>query len=327
MNRRGGTALSLVAHLLGERDQAGGIEIEDRLGVRLLALLGIVAGEAQDVRNARRTGAQQVALQRDAIAVAHGELQDRVQPQFDHAQGDDEAGDMGLGGRPVGHVDRVGQADQRLQPSELRGEVGRRRRRRLRRHGEMARRQYPLQPPAALALRSLVAHTLLLTFYSLMGHLNAPPGRGERPCTKALGSPAERDHIPFMIPISFRSGRLRAALAAPLIALPVLAALSAQAQAEWVYRTVRVCEPTNRYVQRCKPVRSCKTNYRYESRWCATCRPPRQKTERVPFRVCATQTQCRRVAVRGQSCRNVQRRVWVRNPKIIPDKVPPAKDD
>lgn len=111
-----------------------------------------------------------------------------------------------------------------------------------------------------------------------------------------------------------------------LVLAPVMTT-AAPAQAEWVYRTVRVCEPRNRYVQRCAPVRQCDTKYRYESVLCSTCRPQRHKSRRVPYKVCYTQTRCRREVVTGKSCRNVQRRVWVENPKRIPEKVPPAQDD
>ena len=111
------------------------------------------------------------------------------------------------------------------------------------------------------------------------------------------------------------------------VAALLLAGMAATAQAEWVYRTVRVCEPVTRSVQRCQPVRTCQTSYRFESRYCSTCNPPRQEMKRVPYQACAMQTQCRRETVTSQRCRNEQRRVWVQNPKVIPKKVPPVPAD
>ena len=59
-------------------DQRSGIDVEHRLGVGLIAGLGIVAGEQQKVTDAERGGAHQVALEREAVSVAAGELQDRL---------------------------------------------------------------------------------------------------------------------------------------------------------------------------------------------------------------------------------------------------------
>ena len=54
------------------------IDVEDRLGLGLVAGLGIVAGEDQEVLDAERGGAHQFALQRDAVLVAAGELEHRL---------------------------------------------------------------------------------------------------------------------------------------------------------------------------------------------------------------------------------------------------------
>jgi hypothetical protein len=115
-------------------------------------------------------------------------------------------------------------------------------------------------------------------------------------------------------------------LAGLALLLPVLAAPPG-AQAEWQYRTVRECKPVNRNVQRCRPVRKCETKYRYANVRCASCIPPRMQNKRIPYQVCATQEQCRREAVTTQHCRDVQKRVWVRNPERIPDKVQPPQND
>ena len=49
--------------------QRHGVQIEDGLGLRMVTQLGVVAGEAQNVVNAKHGGAQQVRLQGDAVAL------------------------------------------------------------------------------------------------------------------------------------------------------------------------------------------------------------------------------------------------------------------
>lgn len=126
--------------------------------------------------------------------------------------------------------------------------------------------------------------------------------------------------------VGMMSGSARTVLSIGVAAL-LIAGAPGVTSAEWVYRTVRVCEPVTRSVQRCQPVRTCQTSYRFETRYCSTCNPPRQELKRVPYRACAMQTQCRRETVTSQRCRNEQRRVWVQNPKIIPEKVPTVPAD
>jgi hypothetical protein len=81
----------------------------NRFGLRLVTLLGVVAMKAKDVRDAERRGAQQIALQRHSIAVAHRELQHRL----DAVLRQDCSGGQRRHMRPrpgtVGDVDRVGQ--------------------------------------------------------------------------------------------------------------------------------------------------------------------------------------------------------------------------
>ena len=60
---------------LGERAR---IEIEHRLGLRLVAGVRVVAAQQQEIADAHRGGAHEIALERDAVAVAAGELKDRL---------------------------------------------------------------------------------------------------------------------------------------------------------------------------------------------------------------------------------------------------------
>ena len=62
----------------GGREQRVGIQVEDRLGIGLIAGARIVAPQRQHVAHALCGGADQQTLQRDAIAVAAGELQHRL---------------------------------------------------------------------------------------------------------------------------------------------------------------------------------------------------------------------------------------------------------
>ena len=59
-------------------EQRAEFQVEDGLGVGLVAGLGIVAGEREQVDEAECGGADQLALQRDAVAVAACELKDRL---------------------------------------------------------------------------------------------------------------------------------------------------------------------------------------------------------------------------------------------------------
>ena len=59
-------------------DQRARIEIEHRLGVGLVARARIVAAQHQQIADAERRRAEQIALQREPVAVAAGELQHRL---------------------------------------------------------------------------------------------------------------------------------------------------------------------------------------------------------------------------------------------------------
>ena len=83
------------------------VEIEHRLGLRMVAAAHTVAGEAQHVADAHRGAAQDVALDRDPVAVAardlhHGRVADARQQRADG-----EARHVAVGAAAVRCVDRV----------------------------------------------------------------------------------------------------------------------------------------------------------------------------------------------------------------------------
>ena len=86
-------------------EQRDGVQVENGLGLGMVAQLGVVAGEAEQVLNAQGGGAQQVRLQGDAVTVAAGHLEDGGEAGVLQ----DLAGGHGAqthdGGLVIGHVD------------------------------------------------------------------------------------------------------------------------------------------------------------------------------------------------------------------------------
>ena len=68
----------------------------------------------QKVAGAKRGGAHQIGRQRNAVAVAAGDLQHRLMAVPDEQCGRGEARHGGAGGGGVGNIDRVDQAFERL---------------------------------------------------------------------------------------------------------------------------------------------------------------------------------------------------------------------
>ena len=128
---------------------APAVEVVHRLRVGLVAGLRIVAGEHQDVADAERCGAEDVALQREAVAVAAGHLEDRLDAVLNQEVRGGEAGQVHLGARAVGDVDRGGEAFQRQRAAQELGRVGRDRRRDLRGDDEIAAAQPRLRGGSA----------------------------------------------------------------------------------------------------------------------------------------------------------------------------------
>ena len=108
------------------------IEIEHRLGIGLIAGARIVAAQHQQIAHADRRRAQQVALQRDAVAVAAGELEDRLDPCSTSSRRRGHRAEMRPRAGAVGDVDGVGQALERQRLGEQFVAVGGHRRRHFR---------------------------------------------------------------------------------------------------------------------------------------------------------------------------------------------------
>ena len=103
--------------------QLARIEIEHRLGVGLVAGRRIVAAQHQQIAHAGGGRGHQVALQGDAVAVAAGELKDRLDALGRQHGGGGDGGKMRAGAGAVGDVDRVGEAFERQRLGEQVGAV------------------------------------------------------------------------------------------------------------------------------------------------------------------------------------------------------------
>ena len=94
----------------GRRHQGPAIDVVDRLGLRLVAVLRIVAMEAKNVGDAECRRADQVALEGEAIPVAHGELEHRLDAVLGQDSGTSDGRHVGPGACPVGDVHGIRQA-------------------------------------------------------------------------------------------------------------------------------------------------------------------------------------------------------------------------
>ncbi len=140
-----GGKLAAVAHADRGLNQRTGIEIEHRLGVGLIARARIVAAQHQKVADAERRRADQVALQREPVAVAAGQLQHRLDAVLVQDRRGGERTHMRARACTVGDVDGVGDIleRQRLDQQFLR--IARDRRRDFGRDDEPAGRERPLE--------------------------------------------------------------------------------------------------------------------------------------------------------------------------------------
>src|SRR5258708_8112388 len=100
------------------REQGRRIQIENRLGVRLVPELRVVAAQRENIADAERCGAEQLALKGDAVAVAAGDLQNGLDAALHQEVRRREARHVGLRSRTVGHVDRGGESPQRERTSD-----------------------------------------------------------------------------------------------------------------------------------------------------------------------------------------------------------------
>ena len=97
----------LVAHGDGHLHQADPVEILHVHGVRMVPVLRVIAAHEQEVGKAERGGAEQIGLQRDAIAIAPGDLDDRFDAGIADQQGGGDRGHRGNAAIAVGDVDGV----------------------------------------------------------------------------------------------------------------------------------------------------------------------------------------------------------------------------
>jgi hypothetical protein len=97
----------VVAQPLDQLHEVDRIDVVDAHRRRVVPQLLVVAGQAEHVANSQRRCAEDVALQGQPIAVAQGQLQDRLGARLleQHAPG--QAGHPDHGDLVVGDVDRV----------------------------------------------------------------------------------------------------------------------------------------------------------------------------------------------------------------------------
>ena len=136
---------AVVAHPPDQAYDVLGIEVVHRLGVGLIAGGGVVAVQNQNVAHALRGGAQQVADQRDAVAIAAGNLEHGIDAVARQNGGRRETAERRAGAGRVGHVDRIDPAFERRGLGRQGAGVGGQRRRDLGRDRERAGGQAALQ--------------------------------------------------------------------------------------------------------------------------------------------------------------------------------------
>ncbi len=152
LDRAAGGKRAILAQPPCRRHQHAAVDVIDRLRLGLVAVLRIVAMQAEDVRDAERRGPEQVGLQRHAVAVAHGELQHRLDPLARQDRGRRQRRHVGSGAGAVRNIDRVGEPLEAAgagQHGARRGGIGRRG---FSRHHELAGAEQRLEPAARLRL-------------------------------------------------------------------------------------------------------------------------------------------------------------------------------
>ena len=139
---------ALVAHGADGAQQRQRVEVEDRLGARLVADAGAVAGQAEHVAHAHGGGAEHVALDGDAVPVAAGDLVDRAVAGAGQQRADADRGHVAVGAGGVGGVDRVADLGERAGGLEDVGGVGAVGRVELGGHRELAGAERAFEPAA-----------------------------------------------------------------------------------------------------------------------------------------------------------------------------------
>src|SRR5262249_42795425 len=129
------------------------VESTSSLGLRLVAGLRVVAGEAQEVAHAAGGGAHELGLQRNPVAVAAGGLGDGLDAAARGPRRRDRGGEVRAGAGAVGDVDGIRQAGERLRLAQQVVRVARDRRRDLGGDDELPRAQQRFQARSRLPLR------------------------------------------------------------------------------------------------------------------------------------------------------------------------------
>src|SRR5205085_10017094 len=122
-------------------------------GLRMIARLHAVAGQAQHVADAHGGAPEDVTLDGDAVPVAAGNLHDRRVTNTRQQRTHSDAGHVAVGAGAVGGVDGIDVPveDARALVDVFR--VGRIRGRELRCDGERAGTQHALEPPRGRVTR------------------------------------------------------------------------------------------------------------------------------------------------------------------------------
>jgi hypothetical protein len=95
-----------------------------RLGLRLVADPRLVAAQHQHVADTECNRPQQIRLEREPVAVAAGDLQDRLDAALQEEVRRDQAGQVRLRPRAIGHVHRRRDVTQRQRARDEFGQIG-----------------------------------------------------------------------------------------------------------------------------------------------------------------------------------------------------------
>ena len=145
----------LIAQVAGNARERGRINVEHGFRLRLIARFRIIAGEAQNVAHAARRRADELAFKRNAVAVATGELEHRLQALAREQGGCNRRRQMRARARAVGDIDGIGQSAQRQRTLQEVLRAKGCRRRNLRRDDEAARSQPLLEHRNGRSWRSV----------------------------------------------------------------------------------------------------------------------------------------------------------------------------
>ena len=137
----------VVAQGAGDVEQRHAVQIEHRLRLRMIARLHPVAGQAQHVADAHGGAAQDVALNRDAVLVAAGDLHDGRVADARQQGAHRETRHVAVRAAAVGGIDRIDIAVENPRPLVHFLRVGGIRRRQLGGDREAARAQHALEAP------------------------------------------------------------------------------------------------------------------------------------------------------------------------------------